>query len=72
MGDMAEMYDECYAEIEAAEHFFEGVAYLIENTKQARRPIVVSIRKQYADKGFISEKQQWVLAFWLANHYETC
>lgn len=69
MGDMAELYDEQYSEceIDVSEYFNNGAEWLVEHSAWSRKPIIISIRKQYKQTKIISEKQQWVLAFCVAN-----
>jgi hypothetical protein len=72
MGDMADLYDECYDYREDGgpeEWFAYGPERLVEYTKYSRDPKVISIRTQYIDTGKMSKKQQWVLAYYL---YERC
>ena len=71
MGDMAEMYDyliEQEDEFDPKGYFDLGPEWLVENSANARKPVVVSIRKQWKEAGRISTKQQWVLAFWCAQY----
>lgn len=74
MGDMAELYDDLWEqedEYDPAGYFSLGPDWLVENSTNARKPIIVSIRKQWSETGHMSEKQQWVLAFWCSQYDRT-
>lgn len=69
MGDMADMYD-CLLDEEqqdVAEYFNNGPEWLVEHSASARKPIVTSIRAQWLRDGRMTAKQQWVLAYWVAE-----
>lgn len=44
-----------------------GPEELADAAKHSRKPIILSIRKQWRDRQWMSEKQQWVLAFYCYN-----
>ena len=71
MGEMADLYDEMLDredEFDPALYFNLGPDELVRATAHARKPIIVSIRRQYAERGFISKKQQWALAYWCSDN----
>lgn len=74
MGDAADLYDDLvYAEDlypKASDYFDKGTEWLIEHTKNSRKPIIMSIRKQWSENKTISHKQQWVLAYWVMQQDE--
>lgn len=47
-------------------YFSLPVEELVKETAQNRLPICVSIRRFFKEKGYLTEKQKWVLATWLA------
>lgn len=70
MGEMADLYDEYYDDFDenqpsAKDYFNEGPEWLVEHTSHSRKPIVMGIRNYWLERQIMSEKQQWVLAFWL-------
>jgi hypothetical protein len=52
----------------AREYFYRGPDWLIKHSVMSRKAIVLGIQKQWREAGWISEKQQWVLAFWIDKH----
>lgn len=71
MGDMADyLLDEDASD--AAWFFEQGPKWLVEHTASARKPIVVSIRRQWNTQQWMSQKQQWVLAFYAAEQDHPC
>jgi hypothetical protein len=69
MGDMTDMYDYLLDEETdyVAAYFEEGPEWLVTNSAASRKPIVMSIRRHWIDNKKMSVKQQWVLAFWVAE-----
>lgn len=76
MDNVSEIYDnyifvecECDYGTDSPKSFFDlGASMLVEKTKHSTSRKVKGIRKQYQEGGYISEKQQWVLAFWCADN----
>lgn len=72
MGDMADDYDYLLHDDDdgpsPAAYFEMAPEDLVKASAAARKPIVVSIRRQFAERGSISTKQQWVLAYWCYEH----
>jgi hypothetical protein len=70
MGEFADIYDYLLDEEDEFDplfYFNNGDEWLYENTASSRKPIVMSIRKQFEKSGFMSTKQRWVLAYWCSE-----
>ena len=72
MGDIADLYDECYGDTDEDElppsYYYElGPAELVKHTRTARNALVKDIRRGWLETHVISRKQLWVLAYWCSK-----
>ena len=75
MGDMSDddyiFYESIRDYSTDPKYFFDlGSSRLVEKTKKSTSKKVKGIRNQFKTVSHISEKQQWVLAFWCADNME--
>ena len=70
MGDMADL---AYDQVEREQGELYGLlsetdADLFRRAAGARHAVIKSIRKYFAERGKLSEKQRYVLAMWILQH----